>query len=316
MRRTVLSVIGIALLVAPALAAAHGPWQRDRVQTVSRAGIVNGQWIDTVISIDRGGVVDLDLGAGEVVVTGWARNDVRLRAVSQTGNVSLRVTSVLATLRAVPGSRGRRGEVRYEVSVPSHVRVLVRTSAADIIAKGVGGDFEVRTGSGDVQVSDNGGLVVAELMSGDFVGTRLSGGARIEAIAANVEIVGAAGEITIDNTAGSTTLSGVTSSSVAVESVSGDIRFDGSIERGGRYRFTSHSGAVTLGVPQGAGAVVSLATHNGTVDTRLPITLEPTPRGSPEKRLLGRIGDGTARIEVVTFSGNIDIRGVGREWED
>ena len=318
MRRAILLIAGvIAVAAVPgAEVAAHGPQQRDRVRTVSNATVVDRQWIDTTVRIDRGGVIELELGSGEVTVTGWSRDEVRLRAGAQGGQVSLRLTSVLASLRAIAGPRGRRGEVTYEVSVPANVRVLVRTSAGSITAKGVGGDIEVRAATGDVTISDNGGLVVAEIMSGDFVGTRLSGGARIDATSADVEILGATGEIIIDNTSGETTLNDVKSSSVQVESVSGDITFQGTIERDGRYRMTSHSGTISLGIPDNAGAFVSLASYAGTINTLLPLTLEPTSRGSPEKRLLGRIGDGTARIEIVTFSGDIDIRGRGRERED
>ena len=318
MRSALRTIAGIVILLLPSVAAAvPGPVQRDRSRSLSGVGVVEGKWIDTIIKIDRGGVVDLNLGSGEVVVTGWSRDEVRVRAMADDGTVRLHVTSLLAALRAVPEGSGRGNDVRYEISVPAHVRVLVRTGAANIVAKGIGGDCEIRTGSGDIQVSDIGGLVVAELMSGEFLGARLSGGVRIDAIAADVEIIGAAGEIVIDNTSGETTISDVKSSSVRLQSVSGDIHFEGAIERNGRYRLGSHSGTVSVGIPETGGALVSLASHNGTIDTgKLPITLQPSTRGNPEKRLLGHIGDGSARIEVETFSGNIVIRGPGRERED
>jgi hypothetical protein len=314
-RRTVAATV--ILLVPVVGVALPRPVQRDPFRSFGSAGVVEGKWIDTIIKIDRGGVVDLNLGSGDVVVTGWSRDEIRVRAAAESGTVRLHVTSLFAALRAVPGPSGGSSAVRYEVSVPANVRVLVRTGKGTVIAKGIGGDCEIRAGDGDIQVNDIGGLVVAELMSGEFIGTSLSGGVRIDAIAADVEIIGAAGEIVIDNTSGETRVSDAKSSSVRVQSVSGDIHFQGTIERNGRYRLGSHSGTVSVGIPEGGGALVSLASHNGTIDTgKLPITLQPSSRGNPEKRLLGHIGDGSARLEIETFSGSIVIRGPGRQRED
>jgi DUF4097 and DUF4098 domain-containing protein YvlB len=314
-RRPILTVAGAALMLAgtAASAGAHIPRQEPPSRLVNDAGVLVGGWIDTTVSIAPGGVIDLELGSGEVILTGWSRKEVRLRAAA----VNLRITSSLIAVRPDRDrGRGRGRDLVYEVSVPAGVRVMVRASEGSVTATGVKGDLELGVGRGDIQVTDIGGVVVAELMEGDFVGTRLARGARIDAVGADVQVIDATGDIVIDNTSGETILSDIRSSSVRVESINGEVSYYGTFAREGRYRFASHSGTVRLALPADISALVSLSTFSGTIDSQLPVTVEPGRRTNPEKHLTGRMGDASARIEIETFSGNIVIHRPRGDRED
>jgi DUF4097 and DUF4098 domain-containing protein YvlB len=88
--------------------------------------------------------------------------------------------------------------------------------------------------------------------------------------------------------------------------VSGDIVYTGSIDRGGKYSFESHSGTLRLNIPRGAGAQFSVETFSGDISTDFPVTLVPKQRRR-EGRMEFTIGDGRARVTAQTFSGRIVI---------
>ena len=312
MQRTFAIVLAGMLALAPA---------RDVEASVRQdqgraARAASARSIDTTFRMERGGVVDLSMDFGTITVTGASGNEVRVRASADEGNVRLRASPTLATLRA-SSNRGLARGVRYDVSVPAGVRVLMNATSGNITATGVKGDIEVENVHGEIRLTDIAGLVKVETVSGNVTASRLAGGARIEATSSHVTIADADGDITVDNTSGGTTLTGIRSSAVRAESVSGTVRFQGVIERSGRYDFSSHSGPITLTLPPNAGALLSLSTYSGSIDSDFPITLQQSSSGHEEKELQFRLGDGSARVSAESFSGNITItRGTGRDRQE
>jgi hypothetical protein len=64
-----------------------------------------------------------------------------------------------------------------------------------------------------------------------------------------------------------------------------------------------------MGIPADAGAIVSLETFSGNVDSDFPVTLESgRSRSGHESRFEFRVGKGGARIVAETFSGDIRIQ--------
>ena len=309
---TLAALAGALIAAVPLEGARAAPHQGNR----GRAGERIGQPIDTTFRMDKGGVVDLSITFGDIIVTGSSDDNVRLRATAGSGQVRLRASATLVTLRAFAERHGR-DDVRYEVSVPAGVRVVMHNMQGMLTAKGLKGDLEAVNITGDIQVSDISGLAKIETVSGDILATGLSGGGRIETASGDVSITDADGELVVDNTSGTTILTGVRSKSVRAESVSGNVRFQGSIDPAGRYDFASHSGNIRLALPAGASALLTLSTYTGSIDSEFPITLQQRPSGSRDRELQFRLGSGSARLTAESFSGNIIItRGTGRDRQE
>ena len=314
LRGMIVVLSAAAMLVSAPMRDADAAAYQDRGR--AGRGLLEGQSIDTTFRMDKGGVIDLQVNFGNITVTGATGSDVRVRATTDQGRVRLRASSTLATLRAT-GERGPAGGVRYEVSVPAGIRVLMRATSGNLTATGVKGDVEAENVHGDIRLTDISGLTRIESVSGDIVASRLTGDIHIDAMSGRVEVTGADGEITVDNTSGPTTLTDIRSSAVRIESVSGQVRYQGTIERTGRYDFESHSGNITLTLPPSAGALLELSTYTGSLDTDFPITLQRTASGREEKQLQFRLGTGDARISAESFSGNITItRGTARDRQE
>lgn len=183
--------------------------------------------------------------------------------------------------------RNRRGrwddnqndtEVRFTVRVPAGVKLSAGTVTGDVVATGMRADTDARSVSGDVSLRDiEASLVEATSVSG------------------NIE------------------LSRINATEVGAETVSGDVEFSGEIRARGEYDLKTLSGDVIMQIPRNAGAEITGATFSGDFDSSFPITTRSSSRHTRRQRINGTIGDGSARIRVESFSGDVELRELGRQ---
>jgi DUF4097 and DUF4098 domain-containing protein YvlB len=306
--------LAAALTVATALSASaqqkdkdkDRDWDRDRDRDYTSA-------VDTVLPLNRNGSVDVRLNSGEVTVSGWSRNEVRVHGTSERGEIRVEGSASHVEI-ADHTLRRRRGESRVEISVPEGTRLTIHGHSTDVSVRGVKGEVEIATMSGDLVIDNAASRVEFESVSGDVQVSRVQGDLRGEAMSGEIDITDVAGEVEVETVSGDLTLRNVRSRYVRAETVSGSVEFDGRTEAGGRYDFASHSGDVRLVLPSALGATISVETFSGTIDSDFPITLEPGERHG--KQFQFRVGDGGARIDATSFSGGIYIqRGPSRDRE-
>ncbi len=278
--------------------------------------------IDTVVSLDNQGTVDISLLSGKVNIVGVSGSRVRVRAVSSGDSVEIDATPSRVRLRVEHGggdhrnrSRNRRSDgVEFDLSVPTGTRVVVEAISAPVSVKGVKGEVQVETVSGSITVTDALRKATIESVSGSLDITRVVGDVRAETVSGHLGLRGITGEIVGETVSGAIDIAEARSKSVRAESVSGRVSYGGTFDPAGSYAFTSHSGNLTLTFPPGAGATIRLETFSGSVDSDFPITLGPSTSLVPrDSRFEFTIGNGRSRIVAETFSGSIRIhRGTGR----
>jgi DUF4097 and DUF4098 domain-containing protein YvlB len=274
--------------------------------------------IDTSLTIDKRGVVDLTLASGTIVVTGWARSDARVKATTEYGQIKLDAVPSRITLD-IRSRGGRVGESRYEVSVPFGTRVLTKSMSGETTITGVRGEVEAQSQSGDIVVSDANERINLEAVSGSVTARRLTGSMRLAAVSGDIQVTTATGDLQVETVSGEITLDGVSSKFVRTETTSGDVEFDGVIDPAGRYEFRSHSGDIRVTIPPSAGAAVDVETFSGSINSDFRIVLEPGERAigmASPKRFDFKVGDGSARISLESFSGDVRIVRGGQRSSD
>lgn len=302
----------VVLTAASALPASAQAKDKDKDRDRDRDREYTSR-IDTVLPLNRNGVVEIHLHRGEVVVSGWSRNQVKVLATSERGQIDLGATPSHIEI-GDRTSHGRRGDTHLEVSVPEGTRITVSGQSTDISVRGVNGEVEVATMNGDVIIDNASSRVEFNSVSGDVQISRVQGDLRGEAMSGEIDVTDVTGLVDVESVSGDLTLRNVRSRSVRAESVSGSVEFDGRTEKGGRYDFASHSGDVRLLLPPALGALISVETFSGTIDSDFPITLQPGQRHG--KQFEFQVGDGGARIDATSFSGGIYIqRGTSRDQE-
>lgn len=267
--------------------------------------------VDTTVAFSADGIIDLSSISGEIVVTGWARREARIRAYSERGQLRFSASSSRITLET-QSRRGRMGDTKYELSVPQGVRLRVETTSGDVTARDVNGPVDVRSTSGDVTLHGANGRIEISTTSGDIDAARLRGDVEVHAVSGEFTVADVEGTIRVETVSSDIVLRNVRVRQATAETVSGEIEFDGPIARDGRYDFRSHSGNVSVRVPAATSARFEVETYSGELDSDFPITLMPGDRSrSRPRRFEFNIGSGEARIVAETFSGNITLERVG-----
>ncbi len=259
---------------------------------------------DTVIAVEAGTRLDVNSQRGEVVIRSWDRDAVRMRA-DLSSRQRLDVVRSGGVLRIRPQrNSGGPAEADLRIDVPRWMDLAVEGTQVDVSIAGAGGEVTVVTVGGDVDVEGGVGLVTLRSVQGEITLRNARG--RIEAIGVNedIELSGIDGEIRTETINGSLEILDARSGSVRALSMNGDIDYDGTIEDGGRYVFTTHNGDVRVTVPASANATVTVATHQGEFESEFPVRMTGTRQ---DRRFTFTLGAGTARIELESFNGEIHL---------
>ncbi len=266
-----------------------------------------GDRVDTTLTIDRGGALQLGLISGEIRVIGEQRADVRIVAHTEAGRfeTSYSGSRISLNTRSV---NGRTGVTRFDVAVPVGTRVTATSISGTIEVRGTGAEVVARTTSGTLIIRDASDRVEAMSISGDIEMRNVKGRIRAETTSGDVRVDDASGEMISETVSGSTSLRRSAFDGIRATAVSGSITYEGPLSRDGSYRFNAHSGSVLLVVPANVAATLELETFSGRITTDFPLVLQPGSSTQRGRRMEFTLGAGGARVVAGAFSGNITIR--------
>ncbi len=334
MRITMAAVLTLAV-VAPA-AAQRGP--RDE-----RRGPETTDAFSRTVRLGRTGALDLANIAGDLVVTGGGGDDLRIEAVKrvrerdealgrarlQEVQIEVRELSNRVEVRTeYPRDRDNRDRrdsfvsVDFTVTVPQNASVTLKSVSGDVRVTNVRGELRAESVSGNVVATDVPRASLLKSVSGDLQvtnagsDTSLTGGT----VSGNVVVRRLkARAIDFGSVSGNVRVEEVEAESATLRSVSGNIDYGAELARNGRYEFTSHSGNVRLMLSGNTGFDVEATTFSGDVRSDYALTLGGTQvddrgrgrggrgRGPGNRGIRGSFGDGSARLTLRSFSGDIVI---------
>jgi len=241
---------------------------------------------DTTLAVSPGMTLNIANYAGEVFVTGWDRNAVRIRT-EHSGEDRVLVVAGRGTVMVKAESKHdeeRTADLRLQV--PAWMNVAVRGIHTDVIVSGTKAPIKVETVHGDVIVR--------------------GGRRRIDLNTVNDDIClsDAAGVVKAETVNGDAYIWRTRSDSVAVSTVNGDVVYEGTVSDDGSYRFTSHNGDIAVGVPGAANATVAVSTFAGDFESNFPVTLSGSHN---PKRFQFCVGNCSAQMDLQSFQGTIQL---------
>jgi DUF4097 and DUF4098 domain-containing protein YvlB len=259
--------------------------------------------LDTTLAVRAGTRLSVDNMSGEVVVRAWDRPQLRVTAEYDRARIEVDQSAGRISVRTV--SRRGDSEVSYAITVPNGTAIEVNGVSTDVSLNGVCGEATINTVSGDVDVQCVGEAVV-QSVSGDVTVADARAGLEAGSTSGDVVVRGARGDVTAHSVSGDVQLSQVDGTDVSAETVAGEIAYTGRILDNGRYRFEAHSGDVTVRVTGNLNAQISVGTFSGDFESDFPIELSPGSKMGREWEF--RLGSGSARLRLRSFSGTIGLR--------
>jgi DUF4097 and DUF4098 domain-containing protein YvlB len=279
------------LLLATAAAAAL-PLQGDRTT-------------DTTFAVPAGARLSLTNVAGEVVIRGWDRSQVRVQAAHssrETVSIELSGSVLRLTPRTTRGIGGFGRIVDYQLTVPAAMAVEIQGMYADVAIEGTRGDVKVTTVEGNLTVRGGDGTIALTTINGKIEVRGGKGRMELRSTSEDIEATDVEGDVLAETVSGDISLRGINARRVEAQTVSGDVEFQGTIRNDGAYTLLTHSGDITIALPDGANASVRAAVGSGDIEASFAL---PTGERMTRRRQLFRLGTGSATIELETFSGDI-----------
>lgn len=291
---------------------------------------------DRTLDISGPVVLDLSNVSGNVDINGSADGKVHIHAEVRASGFGFesprkRVNEILAsppveqsggTVRVGKDVHGMRNvSISYEIQVPRNTEVETSVVSGSETVRGVRGpvksnsvsgsvsisgverDAQVNTVSGSVDVSDVGGDVRAGSISGSVNVSAPKGDVRAHAVSGVIQVTKPGGRVQADSTSGVIEVDGA-ANDVKASAVSGRISVHGNPMATGYWDLHTTSGTVEIALPPNANVHLSAQASSGEIRADVPIVIEEQTKHS----LRARIGQGGARIQIRTVSGQIDIR--------
>ncbi len=290
------------------LTAAAPPNGERRVPSAERRAPGAEADTDTTFAVSPGTRLRLESMNGDISVKAWDRNQVRVQAVhSRRDQVRISLAGSVLRIEAT-GRFGPAAEADFDLTVPAWMGLTLEGLNGSIAVEGVRAPLEISTLNGDVTVA--GGAETVKLAS-TAGGIRLSdarGRITLNGTSDEIVVSDIQGDLVVENISGDIILQNIVSRSVDVQSVSGSIWYDGTIQDGGRYGLYAHSGDIYLGVAEAINATFSLSVFSGRISPGFPLPgpLTDDARGMGQRRSY-RMGNGSAAVEIEVFSGSIHL---------
>ena len=131
--------------------------------------------------------MSLTLGSGDIVVTSWSRDQIRIHATSESGGVRLDASSSRVSVE-LSNRYGDGDDSRFEVTVPVGVRIVARAQSGDIAISGTQGEVDARSQSGDIKIEDVANRLDIGTLSGDIEAHGINGDVQIKSVSGDIHV--------------------------------------------------------------------------------------------------------------------------------
>ncbi len=257
---------------------------------------------DTTVTVTKGARLDVSLHNGSATIRAWNRDQVQ---VSSDDDRPPRVTVSAGSVSVGPGGRYGTGSADLIINAPAWMPLSVNGVGLDISVEGMKGGANLETVNGDVSYRNGQGTSSLQSVDGSVVVENVTG--RVDAGSVNDDVIlkNVTGDVRVETVNGDVRLERVRASSVEGTTVNGDVYFEGTIREGGRYGLSTHDGDMTVVVPDGTSATLTVSSFNGSFESEFPVSLESGKRTS--KRFTFVLGGGSARVDLESFSGDVRL---------
>ncbi|HJR59180.1 MAG TPA: DUF4097 family beta strand repeat-containing protein [Vicinamibacterales bacterium] len=317
---------------------------RDRARALAQARASQGREEQTekssrTLKIGAKGELDLSNLAGDIVVTRGGGGAAQVEVVKVArGRTVEDAREMLAVVTVDFLERGSRAEVRayprrdqrtrnnrnvsvsvhYNVTAPEGTSIAAHSLSGNIRVTDIKGDLNLSSLSGDVSVVNGARVMTAKSTSGKVEIANLRSDIALAANTVSGDLVirqSRVPRMDLGTVSGNVLITDVDCERIDAHTLSGDVEFSSPLARNGRYELNSHSGVIRIMPTGDTGFEVDVNSFSGSIESSL--TLKDQRRGvaasgrrSPGGRtrsLSGVYGDGSATLDITTFSGSVII---------
>ena len=256
------------------------------------------QRIEKTFPADPETIVDFRSQVGQVRIHGWSQPLVKVVAIragrAVEAHLEKRANSVhVHTHPLDTGAAAADRVVDYEIWAPPDTELSVYLESGSVSVQNFTEDVRIEAPAAEVRLY------------------RIDGRANVNTLSGSVDVEHCAGRLEITSVSGTLRFRDNESRYLAAGSTSGDIFYDGDLQRGGSYEFRNNNGVIELILPPAASFELNARSIEGEVTNEFPLTRAShgrQPEGRALRSLLGTVQSGDAVVRATSFSGRIRVR--------
>ena len=268
--------------------------------------------INESASAEADGHVEIVNTAGSIVVTGWDKDEIEITGTLGEGTKRLDFerNGSDTLIRVVLPKFSHNAESTYLfIKVPEASSVEADGVSADIKTSGVFGEQDLETVSGDIRAQVGDQDVELQSVSGDLevIGNGQSLDLDLDTVSGDIKVEDVGGELSAETVSGGIDLSTQTMTDVDVETVNGDIEWQGDLAAGGKIDAETINGDVDLTFADATNLDVNVESFNGRISTCLGYESARNSQYGPGNTLEFERGDADRQVRVDVLNGRVEI---------
>jgi DUF4097 and DUF4098 domain-containing protein YvlB len=251
-------------------------------------------------SVELRPVVTMRNKSGRITVKSWEKQEVLVIAnhvsektevdAEQAGN-RVDVMTHLVSDKATPE------ELRadYEITVPAETELQIRNDSGDVYVERISGDMTFETVAADVSLQEVAGYLEVKTVGGSLVCVRCAGRIEVSSVSGNFRFIQPF------------------SSNIRASTTTGTIFYDGHFQPGGTYLLKSYTGQIEVRFYEADSFELNASSLQGKVENEASLKPLPHSRRPPDSgtryasSFFGYYNNGTARVQLTSFSGTIKV---------
>ena len=325
-------IIAVSLLAAfPMLTSGQTPYPKPYAETYAAEKpepppMFGGDTSEKSIVVDKNVNISLCVTQGNLKITGWNRNEVRVFVkdgskfafkVQETNKQNSPSWIMLNSLDAKKGKAPvsieciQGEEIEIDAPINAKVDIKGQETATTIDSMRV---VKVRINGGDIVLRNIAEGVTATTFEGDVTVDESQGSMSLETTTGNIIVFEAGPSQTGDifkakTNSGNIAMNRLDFRQVDANSISGSVSYNGAILTNGTYGLSTSNGSIRLAIPATSSCQVIATSGFGTFNSEIPIKMETENiEEGPVKRVVGKMGTGGATLKLTTNSGSIVIK--------
>lgn len=257
------------------------------------------------LSLNPDAAVKVHNMTGPVVVHAWAEDSIRVNSTGNSGRLFIGgsrrgVKLGYETPADVKGASGR-----LEIWLPATARLWVMTAAGAVTISGLTGTVEVTSTSGDISITGTPREVRAESMDGAVTLDVRSTWVRSRTASGAINLTGSAGNVVAESVSGDVEVEMLDVRRARLESVTGDIRWLGTLDDDASLDVETHAGAIEVRLEPALTVQLDVNAYQSTIRNNYAASATVSSTGGQGSELHYTRGDAGADVTVRTFKGTV-----------
>ncbi|MSR07106.1 MAG: hypothetical protein EXR93_08590 [Gemmatimonadetes bacterium] len=274
--------------------------------------VASAQSVNRRVALARDASIRVFNLEGSIRIIGWDKDSLVVTGTLSPGGGKLFYFGGGgrgAKLGVEPRSSGESdGPSNLEVFVPARSKVWIKAATAEVSVSGFSGSLDVYSVSGSIRVDGSPAQVYAESMDGNIEVAGSAPWVRAKTASGAITITGGGEDVAATTVSGTMIVQGARVVRGRFESVTGDMKFDGDVDRGASLTFESHSGVIELRLPSSVSADFNVNEFQGKIVNELTSAAARPIRDRGGQELAFTMGQGGADVTIRNFKGAVLLR--------